>query len=41
LFPSVGGSPGSVAALGKRMSGRAQSQHIQQQRLVIAFPTRF
>src|ERR1035438_1318519 len=40
LFPSVGGSPGSVADLGKRMSGRAQSQHIQQQRLIIAFPTR-
>src|ERR1022692_1173559 len=41
LFPSVGGSPGSVAALGQRMSGRAQSQHIQQQRLIISLPTRF
>ena len=41
VFPLVGGSPRGVAALRQRMSGRAESQDIQHQRLVVAFPAPF
>ncbi len=39
VFPPIRRSPRSVAALGQRMSGRAEPQDIQQQRLIVAFPT--
>ena len=37
-FPAVSGSPCGIAAREQRMSGRAEPHHIEQQRLIVAFP---
>ena len=39
VFPLVSGSPRSVACLGKRISGRAYAQYVEEQRFVVAFPS--
>ena len=41
LFPFVGGNPRRVAFLRQRMRGRAESQDVQHERLVVAFPAVF
>src|SRR3546814_11594509 len=37
-IPAIGLGPGNVAVIGKRVRGRPQRQHIQQQGFVVAFP---
>ncbi len=38
MFPAVGGGPGCIALRGQWPRRRTQAQHVQQQRLVVAFP---
>src|SRR5690606_32264945 len=38
VLPLVGAGPGAVAILADRMRGRAQRQHVEHDRLAVAFP---
>ena len=38
VFPFVGRAPRGVAAVGQRVGGRAEREHVEQERLVVALP---